>query len=183
MASENWREVLRSQHEDIARLAELDAELSENQISNDIDKLLKRPVRTEVRMSSRGSDSAPEPPSSKQGVRSPPRPALDDSIADEPAPKSPTLEVVDNLMKKEGGQAPETADRILRAKYTYMSKQLAAAAELRKKMEEQSRDQQRQLQMEREEKKALQKRFILQYCDDELLVYITFECHCSPGCL
>ena len=47
---------------------------------------------------------------------------------------------------------------MMRAKYTFMSKQLAAALELRKKMEEQSRDLQRQLQTEREEKKNLQKR-------------------------
>lgn len=58
----------------------------------------------------------------------------------------------------DAGHAPETADRILRAKYTFMSNQLAAATELRKKMVEQSRDQQRQLQTERVEKKNLQKR-------------------------
>jgi hypothetical protein len=162
MASENWKDVLRAQQEDLARLEALDAELNENQISSDIDKLLKRPPRTEVRTGSRGgADMAavPIPPASRQGhVHSPPRPALDDSILDNDGPQSPTLEVVDKLRKDDAEHAPETADRILRAKYTFMSKQLAAATELRKKMEEQSRDQQRQLQTEREEKKNLQKR-------------------------
>lgn len=47
----------------------------------------------------------------------------------------------------------------MRAKYSFMAKQLEAAVELRKKMEEHNRDQQRQLTAEREEKKNLQKRY------------------------
>jgi hypothetical protein len=89
---------------------------------------------------------------------------MDDSVLDNDGPQSPTLEVVDKLRKEDAEHAPETADRILRAKYTFMSKQLAAATDLRKKMEEQSRDQQRQLQTEREEKKNLQKRYTSNIC-------------------
>jgi len=47
----------------------------------------------------------------------------------------------------------------MRAKYSFMAKQLEAAVDLRKKMEEHNRDQQRQLTAEREEKKNLQKRY------------------------
>lgn len=46
----------------------------------------------------------------------------------------------------------------MKAKYSFMAKQLEAAVDLRKKVEEHSRDQQRQLTAEREEKKNLQKR-------------------------
>lgn len=157
--SENWRDELRAQQEELARLEAVDAELNENKISNDIDILLKRPVRLSTRGGG-GGDAAPLPPSSRNSMRnSPPRPAADDRSVDE-GPKSPTLEVVDKLLKKDGNEhhAPETADRLLRVKYTNMSKQLNEAMELRKKMDEQIRDQQRQLQMEREEKKSLQKR-------------------------
>jgi hypothetical protein len=158
MASDSWRDELRSQQEELARLEAVNAELNESKISNDIDILLKRPVR----LASRGVEAAaPLPPSSRSGFRnSPPRPALDDNSVEDAPPKSPTLEIVDRLIKKDGLEhhAPETADRLLRVKYTNMSKQLGEAMELRKKMEEQIRDQQRQLQTEREEKKNLQKR-------------------------
>jgi hypothetical protein len=158
MASDSWRDELRSQQEELARLEAVNAELNESKISNDIDILLKRPVR----LASRGVEAAaPLPPSSRSGFRnSPPRPALDDNSVEDAPHKSPTLEIVDRLIKKDGLEhhAPETADRLLRVKYTNMSKQLGEAMELRKKMEEQIRDKQRQLQMEREEKKNLQKR-------------------------
>eukprot|EP00428_Durinskia_dybowskii_P085646 CAMPEP_0170419574 /NCGR_PEP_ID=MMETSP0117_2-20130122/34875_1 /TAXON_ID=400756 /ORGANISM="Durinskia baltica, Strain CSIRO CS-38" /LENGTH=222 /DNA_ID=CAMNT_0010677941 /DNA_START=104 /DNA_END=768 /DNA_ORIENTATION=- len=161
--SDNWKEVLRAQQADLAELEALDAEISGKQISADIDKLLKRPVRTDVRLGSRGASNIPIPPKQAvNSVRSPPKPALDDSMNDD-LPNSPTLDIVDKFSKRNDNDqsAPETADRILRAKYTVMSKQLASASELRKKMEEQVRDTQKQLQSEREEKKSLQKRMSL----------------------
>jgi len=51
----------------------------------------------------------------------------------------------------------------MKAKYSFMAKQLEAAVDLRKKVEEHSRDQQRQLTAEREEKKNLQKRCVTHY--------------------
>lgn len=180
MASENWKDVLRAQHEDLARLEALDAALNENKISEDIDKLLKKPVRTEHRNVSRSAEqSAPLPPSNSRKNSQAPPPALDDSMTDEQvAPMSPTDTEEQILQKLEERAAPETTDRILRAKYSVMSKQLAAALELRKKMEEQNRDQQRQLQTEREEKKSLQKRyeentFVSHSCTLVPLVYST----------
>ena len=50
--------------------------------------------------------------------------------------------------------------RIMKAKYSFMAKQLEQAVEMRKKIEEQSRDLQRQLTAEREDKKNLQKRYV-----------------------
>ncbi len=187
MASESWKDVLRSQHEDLARLEALDAALNENKISEDIDKLLKKPVRTEHRNVGRSTDqAAPLPPSNSRKNSQVPPPALDDSMDEQDAPLSPSNTEDQMMQKLEERAAPETADRyapfaflvlllvlranfdalpiyrrILRAKYSVMSKQLAAALELRKKMEEQSRDQQRQLTTEREEKKNLQKRCAL----------------------
>jgi hypothetical protein len=54
---------------------------------------------------------------------------------------------------------------MMRAKYTFMSKQLTAALELRKKMEEQTRDLQRQLKTEREDKKSTLKRYVIRTQD------------------
>lgn len=185
-SSESWKDVLRAQHEDLARLEALDAALNENKISDDIDKLLKKPVRTELRSVSRTSEiAAPIPPTNGRRNSQIPPPALDDSMADDQqeTPLSPSNTEEQILKKIQERAAPETADRfvtfllifetsmhklcmymnhrILRAKYSVMTKQLNAAVELRKKMEEQCRDQQHQLQTEREEKKSLQKRYFL----------------------
>lgn len=61
----------------------------------------------------------------------------------------------------------------MRAKYSFMAKQLEAAVDLRKKMEEHNRDQQRQLTAEREEKKNLQKRYQL-HCATLFLTWCVF---------
>jgi len=148
MASENWKDVLKSQHDDLARLEEMDAALNENQISADIDKILKRPANAPIRYE-REPAYTPAPPLPAHHS-SPPRPARNEEHEDystegPPLPDKPEL-------------APETADRMMRAKYTFMSKQLTAALELRKKMEEQTRDLQRQLKTEREDKKSTHKR-------------------------
>jgi len=58
----------------------------------------------------------------------------------------------------DGKNAPETANRMMKAKYAFMTKQVDSLTELKKKMEEQNRDLQKQLNLEREEKKNLQKR-------------------------
>jgi hypothetical protein len=47
---------------------------------------------------------------------------------------------------------------MMKAKYTFMTKQVDSLTELKKKMEEQNRDLQKQLNFERDEKKSLQKR-------------------------
>ena len=59
----------------------------------------------------------------------------------------------------------------MKAKYTFMTKQVDSLTELRKKMEEQNRDLQKQLNLERDEKKSLQKRlaslFVVDNDDDD----------------
>ena len=117
MASENWKDVLKAQHDDLARLEALDAALNENQISDDIDKLLKRPVRTEIRHTPKATESsAPQPPARRNGASAPP-PALDDSIAEdvELPPSSPAGSTTDAYARSEDAllakNAPETADR------------------------------------------------------------------------
>jgi len=118
MASENWKDVLKAQHDDLARLEALDAALNENQISDDIDKLLKRPVRTEVRNAPRVVEStAPQPPARRSGASAPP-PALDDSMAEENdlPPSSPSGSTADPYGNRSdeallAKHAPETADR------------------------------------------------------------------------
>lgn len=112
--SENWKDVLRAQHDDLAKLEAMDAELNENQISTDIDKLLKRPIRTDVRAISKTAEIAPNPPiSNSRGSLHTSPPFLDENVLDDPSgPKSPTLEAVDQLLKRdENEKAPETADR------------------------------------------------------------------------
>jgi len=49
----------------------------------------------------------------------------------------------------------------MKAKYTFMTKQVDSLTELKKKMEEQNRDLQKQLNFERDEKKSLQKRWVI----------------------
>ena len=115
MASENWKDVLKAQHDDLARLEALDAALNENQISDDIDKLLKRPVRTEVRHAPRVAETiTPQPPSRRSGSNVPP-PAYDDVQEDMP-PSSPAGSTADHYGSKNEDallqkNAPETADR------------------------------------------------------------------------
>ena len=46
MASENWKDVLKSQHADLERLEAMDAALNDDAIADDIDKILKRPSST-----------------------------------------------------------------------------------------------------------------------------------------
>ena len=111
MASENWRDVLKAQHDDLAHLEALDAALNENQISDDIDKILKKPVRTDIRLAPR---EVPQPPARRSMVNAPP-PALDDSMTDDrdlPVSPAGTAETFgnknDDLMQR---NAPETADR------------------------------------------------------------------------
>lgn len=117
MASENWKDVLKAQHDDLARLEALDAALNENQISDDIDKLLKRPVRTEVRHAPRVVETvAPQPPSRRSGSNVPP-PAYDDEQEDMP-PSSPSGSTADHYGSKTEDallqkNAPETADRLV----------------------------------------------------------------------
>ncbi len=117
MASENWKDVLKAQHDDLARLEALDAALNENQISDDIDKLLKRPVRTEVRHAPRVAETiAPQPPSRRSGSNVPP-PAYDDVQEDMP-PSSPAGSTADHYGSKNEDallqkNAPETADRLI----------------------------------------------------------------------
>lgn len=43
MASETWKEVLKSQHADLEKLEAMDAALNENAIADDIDRILRRP--------------------------------------------------------------------------------------------------------------------------------------------
>eukprot|EP01039_Chlorochromonas_danica_P003800 gene3800-4150_t len=54
--------------------------------------------------------------------------------------------------------APETADRYAKAKIAMLQKQVTEAADLRKKMEDQMRDLQTQLKIERDENRNLHKR-------------------------
>lgn len=110
MASENWKDVLKSQHDDLARLEALDAALNENQISDDIDKILKRPIRTEIHHAPRNIESvAPQPPVKRSAVSAPP-PAYNDLVdEDNEPPASPSGSVAaDALLMR---NVPETADR------------------------------------------------------------------------
>lgn len=50
--SNNWRDVLKSQYEDLQRLEELDKELNTESLTANVDKLLQRPISASLRTSS-----------------------------------------------------------------------------------------------------------------------------------
>ena len=118
MASENWKDLLKAQNDDLERMEALDAGINHNQISEDIDKLLKRPVRTEVKYNHNSVDvAAPVPPVRKNSASAPPPAALehfeDDDVSLGMA-ASPTSMRESNSRSNPTSleKAPETADRL-----------------------------------------------------------------------
>jgi hypothetical protein len=69
MAQENWKDVLKSQKEDLERLEAMDAALNETDITDSINKILKKPIRTDVNLGHGSGERAPAPAPPMTGKR------------------------------------------------------------------------------------------------------------------
>lgn len=184
METENWKETLKTQKDKFDKLQALDEALNDEQLQSDIDKVLQQKRTTSRATSNSGKTLTPSGStrSDKRSSMSPAKPVPADDDADETG----TIEDIygkNNLSSPSGGDnfernlvpnpmnshspldahlsgklAPETADRYAKAKITMLEKQLKESIQLRAKMEEQVKDLQKQLNMEREEKKTMNKR-------------------------
>lgn len=156
MASENWKEVLKSQHADLERLEAMDAAISDATIADDIDKILNRNSAKSYALNEVGGTAPPVPPTydndniQQETFANDSSRAGDSRGAQQSIPKSPTNELA--------GVAPETAERLTKAKLRVLTKQVQEELEARKKVEEHARDLQRQLKQERDENKSLRGR-------------------------
>lgn len=179
--SNDWKNVLKTQHNELKSIQKMDS-INDSRVNSDIEKLLSRPNSSRNVFSAVKAAAAPPPPapSTPKNEDSYP-PAVDYESEEDPhygdiygaevISPSPTKKSSKPLMQNplagpsvtgpDPNKAPEAADRFARAKVNMLTKQLEEGLELRRKMEEQNRDLQRQLKTERDENKGLNKRISL----------------------
>ena len=184
MAGNNsdWKSVLKSQHDDLERLAAMDAALDEEKITKNIDSILKKPVNSVSRVSnipraspttsrkhdsvigennkvdlSFGSDNSNDniiySTNSSRQIRNRPNSgnkitSKDTMSIDPGSPGSSTLTP----------REPLANAKYLKAREKLLQKQVEDGVEIRKHLNEQVSDLQKQLKVERDENKNLKKR-------------------------
>ncbi len=177
----DWKSVLKSQHDDLERLAAMDAALDDEKITKNIDSILKKPVNYTSRVSnipraspntsrkqdniisesnkidiSFGSDNSNDNIYTSNSTRqSRNRPSSGNKIIskdtmsiDPGSPGSSTLTP----------REPLANAKYLKAREKLLQKQVEDGLEIRKHLNEQVSDLQKQLKVERDENKNLKKR-------------------------
>mmetsp|Transcript_20401 Transcript_20401/g.18538 ORF Transcript_20401/g.18538 Transcript_20401/m.18538 type:complete len:332 (-) Transcript_20401:111-1106(-) len=196
----NWRDVLKAQYADLEQLEEMDKELKINEqtITANIDKILKNKRPLSSNYNKRYSENersniteniliSSDIDNRQDFMTNANLPSYQndseellvnddinndtDNIQANPAPISPEI-----LPK-----APETASRLMKAKIKMLEKQLEDSNQIRKHMNDQIIDLQRQIKVEKEETKQLKKRIQILETDNRRTVKKTGEATTSEN--
>ena len=177
----SWKEVLKSQNDDLAHLQAVNAQLTAEEVDLDteLSNVMKRsmkvqpPPKPSIVQSIRESSSSGRPDSlnlrlgkENDGIRSAAFGLGADSAVSEVTPNAggrrPDPEDDDSGVGESPRgatpRAPAATERYQKAKIKMLTQQVNEGQELRKKVAEQLSDVQRQLQHEREDSKKLRKR-------------------------
>ena len=164
--SSSWRDVLKQQHEDLDRLEAEDAALNEAAVSEEAEKILRKPdtisfAASTMRKAKMGRGRREDPLDLHL-----PEPKLEDVIVHE----NTSSQVRDTPLGSPGGATPPASavdanSRYNKARLTQIQQQLDNSEQLRLKMNEQNKILERELKNEREEGKKMRKQVQLLEAD------------------